>query len=477
MNLLTECHNTVNMEKPRRYQGAVDKEMICCVCLEALKEVKEPKELPCGHVNCKSCLEGLIQHNSGAQLTCPTCRSKTEVPNNDISSFPGAKFAESRNSEIQGAILSKNVTEKLLVGHESYVIIELQLATAGKKFQFEISKMKAELVPILHSESDLEVMGKIESISINQIKVNFTPRIRGKHKLKVKVDGAQIKNSPFMLMVTMPPTWLTEPVCTLVTGLQQPTSVVYSKGKVITTETMGETVREINIRNYLGRGLENIAPLKANDCRTIFQHQLSKVNGLVIDSEENLYISAAHQVQKFNRNESCVIKTVGCYGSGQAEFMNPSGLGISYEDELYVCDSNNHRIQVFDLELQFQRSFGKQGRAAGQFCYPTSIAFDSTGQIFIADSMNNRIQCFTPKAQCHLYSIEHKNLGTPTGLLMHNDHIYVTDYHNHRVTVMTQTGEFVTIFGSEHVKFPEGIAMDEDGFLYITSDHSNIVVF
>ena len=475
MNLLTECHNTVNMEKPRRYQGAVDKEMICCVCLEALKEFKEPKELPCGHVNCKSCLEGLIQHSSGAQLTCPTCRSKTEVPNNDISSFPGATFAESRNSEIQGAILSKNVTEKLLVGHESYVIIELQLATAGKEFQFETSKMETELVPILRS--DLEVMGRIESISINQIKVNFTPRIRGKHKLNVKVDGAQIKNSPFMLVVTMPPTCLTEPVCTLVTGLQQPTSVIYSKGKVLTTETMRKTVREINAQNYLGRGLKHSAPLKAQDCQVILPHQLREANGLAVDSEENLYISAAHQVQKFNRNESRIIKTVGCCGSGQAEFMNPSGLGISCEDELYVCDSNNHRIQVFDLELKFQRSFGSQGKAAGEFCYPTSIAFDSTGQIFIADSMNSRIECFSPKAECHLYSIEHKNLGTPTGLLMHYDHIYVADYHNHRITVMTQAGEFVTIFGSEHMKFPEGIAMDEDGFLYVTSDHSNIVIF
>ena len=474
MNLLTECHNTVNMEKPRRNQEAVDKEMICCVCLEALKEFKEPKELPCGHINCKSCLEGLIQHSSGAQLTCPTCRSITEVPNNDVSSFPGAKFAESRNSEIQGVILSKNASEKLLVGHESYVIIELQLDTAGKEFRFETSKVEAELVPILRS--DLGVMGRIESTYLNQIKIKFTPRVRGKHKLKVKIDGGQIKNSPFMMAVTMPPTWLTGPVCTLVTSLQQPTSVVYSKGKVLTAETMGGTVREINVHNYLGCSHNNSTPLKAKDCQAILPHQLREVNGLAVDSEENLYISAAHQVQKFNRNEDC-IKMVGCYGSGQADFMNPSGLGISCEAELYVCDSNNHRIQVFNLELQFQRSFGSQGKAAGQFCYPTSIAFDSNGQIFIADSMNHRIQCFSPKAECHLYNIEHKNLGTPTGLLIHYDHIYVTDYHNRRVTVMTQAGEFVTIFGSEHVKFPEGIAIDENGFLYVTSDHSKIVVF
>ena len=472
MNLLTKCHNRVNMEKPRHYQEAEDKDMTCSICLDVLKEFKEPKELPCGHIYCKSCLEGLIQHSNGAQLTCPTCRSETEVPNDDVSSFPAATFAEARSTEIQGAIVNKSLIEKLLVGHEGHVIIDLQLATPGKEFLFETSKIEAELVSILRS--DLGIMGRIEPIYLNQIKVMFTPRTRGKHKLIVKVDGAHIINSPFMLVVTMPPTWLTEPVCTLVTRLEQPTSVIYSKGKVLTTETMGEKVTEIEIRN-LGHRLKNNAPLQSGDCQALL-HQLSEVNGIALDSEETLYVSAAHQVQKSSRSGEH-IKTVGFNGTGQAEFMNPSGLGVSGDGELYVCDSNNHRIQVFDLELKFKRSFGSQGKAAGQFCYPTSIAFDSNGQIYIADSMNYRIQCFSPKAESHLYTIKHKNLGTPTGLLIHNDHIYVTDYHNHRVMVLTLAGDFVTTFGSEHVTFPEGITVDEDEFLYVTSDHSKIVVF
>ena len=474
MNLLTQCHNKVNMEKPRRYQEAKEKEMTCSVCLDVLKEFREPKKLPCGHIYCRSCLEGLIQHSSGAQLTCPTCRSETEVPNNDVSSFPAAAFAEARSTELQGAIAGKNLTEKLLVGQESYVIIDFLLATAGKEFLFESTKIETELVSILRS--DLGIRGRIESISLNQIKVTFTPRIRGKHKLIVKVDGAHVINSPFMLVVTVPPTWLTEPVCTLVSRLEQPTSVIYSKGKVLTTETMGEKVTEIDVHN-LGHSLKNSAPhnIHAGDYRAIL-HQLSEVNGLALDSEENLYVSAAHQVRKLSRNGRH-IKTVGFNGTGQAEFMNPSGLGVSGEGELYVCDSNNHRIQVFDLELQFKRSFGSQGKAAGLFCYPTGIAFDSNGQIYIADCMNSRIQCFSPKAESHLYTIQHINLSTPTGLLIHDDHIYVTDYHNHRVMVLTIAGEFVTTFGSEHVKFPEGITVDEDGFLYITSDHSKIVVF
>ena len=458
------------MEKPRRYQGAKDKETTCSVCLDVFKEFKEPKKLPCGHIYCKSCLEGLIQHSSGAQLTCPTCRSKTEVPNKDVSNLPTAVL-EIKTINIHGAVVDPK--EKLLVGQESHVIIDLRVP--GKEFQIETSKIESELVSVLRR--DLGIRGRVESISLNQIKVTFTPRIRGKHKLIIKVDGAHIMNSPFVLMVTIPPTCLTEPVCTLLTGLEQPTSVIYSKGKVITAETMGEKVTEIDVQN-LGHRLKNSVSLvlQVTDCQVLL-HGLNGASALVCDFEDNLHVSVAHQVQKFSRNGRH-IKTVGCYGTGQAEFMNPSGLGVTCkgDGELYVCDSNNHRIQVLDLDLKFKRSFGSQGKAAGQFCYPTSIAFDSNGQIFIADSMNNRIQCFSSK-ECPLYAIEHKNLSTPTGLLLHDDHLYVTDYHNHRVMVITLAGDFVTTFGSEHVKFPEGITVDEDGFLYVTSDHSNIVVF
>ena len=468
MNLLIESHNKVNMEKPRRYQEAEDKEMTCSVCLDVFKEFKEPKKLPCGHIYCKRCLEGLILHSSGALLTCPTCRNKTEVPNKDVSNFPAAVL-EVRTINIQGAVV--DTKEKLMVGQEGYVIIDLQVATAGKGFQLETSKLEAELLPVLCS--DLGIRGRIESISLNQIKVTVTPRIRGKHKVIIRVDGAHIMNSPFMIMVTMPPTWLTEPVCTLVSGLEQLTSVIYSKGKVLTTEAMGDKVTKIDVHN-LGHRLKNSVPLQAAD-RQILLHGLNEASGLACDLEDNLYVSVAHEVQKFSK-DGRHIKTVGCFGTGPAEFMNPSGLGINCEGELYVCDSHNHRLQVFDLELNFKRSFGSQGKAAGHFCYPNNIAFNSNGQIHIADSMNNRIECFSPK-ECYLHTIKHKNLSTPTGLLIHDDHIYVTDYHNHRVMVMNPAGDFVTTFGSEHVKFPEGIAVDEDGFLYVTTDHSKIVVF
>ena len=57
---------------------------------------------------------------------------------------------------------------------------------------------------------------------------------------------------------------------------------------------------------------------------------------------------------------------------------------------------------------------------------------------------------------------------------MHKDHMYVTDYFNHYVVVMSLTGEIVAKFGGEFLHEPEGITVDNDGFVYVTSHHSKI---
>ena len=60
---------------------------------------------------------------------------------------------------------------------------------------------------------------------------------------------------------------------------------------------------------------------------------------------------------------------------------------------------------------------------------------------------------------------------------MHEDHVYVTDELNHQVMVMNALGEVVAKFGSGYLNSPEGITIDKDGFVYITSDYSKIIMF
>ena len=452
-----------------RHQEDLQKEATCSICLDLFKE---PKKLPCDHVYCKECLKGLVLHSNGENFTCPMCRTDTQVPNSDINNFPAAVFEDCRSSEIKGTLADAGV--KVLVGHQTTLIIELtDISTVGKTCQVEMSQIEAELVWAPQGGS--RIKGRVDSSSPDQVEVTFTPQRRGQYKLIVRVDGAHVINSPFMMIARMPLEQMTKPVCTLITELEHPTSLVYSQGKVLVTETMGNKVLEIDAaaqelqHGFRGNALSESVHVSRQQLR------VQGANGLTQDSDHNLYVSTPHQLHKFTR-DGRLIGRVGCCGTGCAEFMHPSGLRISQQNELHVCDSNNHRIQVFDLGLNFKRSFGTQGTGNVQFRYPNNIDFDSSGQIYITDTMNNRILIFASD-ECHLCTIKHQNFCSPMGLLIYDDHIYTTDYRNHRVLVMKLSGDIVTTFGNEYLKFPEGITVDEDGFLYITSDHSKIIAF
>ena len=59
-----------------------------------------------------------------------------------------------------------------------------------------------------------------------------------------------------------------------------------------------------------------------------------------------------------------------------------------------VCDSSNHRVQVFELSGKFLTKFGSKGKSKGEFNRPVSTAVLSDGRITVSDFGNNRIHIF-----------------------------------------------------------------------------------
>ena len=57
-----------------------------------------------------------------------------------------------------------------------------------------------------------------------------------------------------------------------------------------------------------------------------------------------------------------------------------------------VCDSGNHRIQVFQLNGKFVGKFGTKGSNLGEFNSPSSVAVLSNGRIATCEWNNNHIQ-------------------------------------------------------------------------------------
>ena len=72
---------------------------------------------------------------------------------------------------------------------------------------------------------------------------------------------------------------------------------------------------------------------------------------------------------------------------------------MNARDEIAVTDRMNHRVQIFNSDGKYLRSFGREGNKAGEFKYPTGITFHKNGNIFVADTNNHRIQIFSGEGE------------------------------------------------------------------------------
>merc|ERR1712029_756511 len=55
----------------------------------------------------------------------------------------------------------------------------------------------------------------------------------------------------------------------------------------------------------------------------------------------------------------------------------------SNTNRVIVSDSNNHRLQIFDVNGKVLTTFGSEGTEEGQFKFPRGVAVDEQGFIFV----------------------------------------------------------------------------------------------
>ena len=70
----------------------------------------------------------------------------------------------------------------------------------------------------------------------------------------------------------------------------------------------------------------------------------------------------------------------------------PRGIAVS-DTHIFVSDTNNHRIQIFDHTGNYVSQFGSQGNGTGQLNGPAGIATNDT-HLFVVDNGNGRVQVF-----------------------------------------------------------------------------------
>lgn len=162
-------------------------------------------------------------------------------------------------------------------------------------------------------------------------------------------------------------------------------------------------------------------------------------------------------------------------GAGAAaQFNRPMGVAVDAGGNVYVADTDNHRIRritpagvVSTLAAVDSDSWLEQlGMGAGQFYHPTGVAADNGGNVYVADSRNYRVgKKITPAGAASTlargFGVAVPGTsagGFPISVTVDaSGHVYVADSFNHRIYKITPTGGMSTLAGSGIAGFADGL--------------------
>ena len=206
------------------------------------------------------------------------------------------------------------------------------------------------------------------------------------------------------------------------------------------------------------------------------------MNGLAIDDNDRLFVTDMkfHQVLVFNANHQQEL------AFGNEVLGRPGGIAIDRENRfLYVVDTENDVIDVFDADsFKLLRHIGTPGKkhtltAPGTFSLPSSVAVDKEGNVYVTDTLNNRVEIFD--ADGKFISMFGKNgdgpadFTRPKGIAVDSDsNIWVVDTYQDRMKVFNREGRLLSYVGG-HGNYPGqfmaafGIAIDKNNRV-ITSE-------
>jgi DNA-binding beta-propeller fold protein YncE len=192
-------------------------------------------------------------------------------------------------------------------------------------------------------------------------------------------------------------------------------------------------------------------------------------------------------------------------GTGQLPmFDRPLGVAFGPDGYIYVTDTGNNRVCVFDPRGHFVKEFGSFGVAKpapggvfswspGKLDFPDGIATDDSGEVYVADFHNDCVEVFDKNgAFLRRFPDPTKPVGqgssgqdgqgiAVTAVAVRGDEVYATD--TYQVFVYTRQGKLLRQFGMPgrakgDLDHPNGIAVAADGTIYVSdSNHARVTAF
>ena len=304
------------------------------------------------------------------------------------------------------------------------------------------------------------LQGKVVQKGVGMYSITFTPQVRGRHDLRVKVKDKEIGGSPFRVFVKIPPTQLGQPV-RKIDGLNRPWGIAINNKKQLIVVESGSLGSKISIMERNGKKVQAIEAVEFRDS-----------HGVATAPDGTIYATdiGTHCLFKFDTEGSNLITVCN-------EVQRPYSVKIIH-NQLYVIDRDKSLVKIFDMDCNVV------GTIQTKECpNPWDITQGPDG-LYVAGKKKISVYTCAPNGNF----IRHLNIQ-PSSLKLSqfcgicfdsSGHIIATDYDS-GVHVFKPSGEYVTSFGlvsSSVIVHPSGVAVDEDGFVYVCGWlSSNVVVF
>ena len=278
--------------------------------------------------------------------------------------------------------------------------------------------------------------------------------------------------------------------------LNNPESIFLdSSNNLFVVENAGSRVLKYqtspNYANLLSLGTAGMH----NSSNTTFENP----HDVVVDASGNIWVADASRLVEFNASGDFQqqFPSDGSGGNDDSHFNNVQGLALDSAGHLFVSDSNNERIQEYDISgsspayITTIGHTGVSGTGDGYFNYPAGLAFDGSDNLYVADASNDRVQFCSYASStwnCSTFFGVAGTTGTDlthlgywiNGLTVHGSTIYIADTENQRV-LKCNTSAVCSVFAgvtgvvgqdATHLYSPSDVVVDSSGNVYV-SEYDN----
>jgi sugar lactone lactonase YvrE len=183
------------------------------------------------------------------------------------------------------------------------------------------------------------------------------------------------------------------------------------------------------------------------------------------------------------------VVTASSKGTLPQQHLSPYGVAVDPRNgDVYFGDVDaGATVDKYTASGIFIRAIGGLGSGTGKFQYPAYVAVNSQGQLYVVDSRQPNVEVFDPNGNFlfQFGNVQPGRLATPRGIAIDSqDRVYIADNWNHRVAVFSANGTFLYGFGSSGTNPGQfgpnadlrGVAVDSvHGWVYVVDSALNVI--